>query len=66
MRKRRKTNFAEWLNAKNYLVEAQTQYAQALFQHMYGKIQLAEVVGVEDFPGEVFENSVRLKKPGSK
>jgi len=52
----KKTAFINYKLALNDLIEARNLNALTKFDHLKGKIELAKLMGIEDFPGENFEN----------
>jgi outer membrane protein TolC len=53
-----KTPFAEIKIVLDSLILSETQYESAKYQHMATKLQLADLMGLDDFPGESFEKMV--------
>jgi outer membrane protein TolC len=55
----------KYINFKNTLIElteAQILMEQSKFLHLFNKVELARTIGLEDFPGENFENlAVKIK-----
>ncbi len=51
-----KTIYLNFIEAIEDLVETQTLLQKAMYYHLKTKIDLAKTIGVEDFPGENFEN----------
>ena len=58
-----------FINLKHALEELKTNetyYEESLYSHIEQKIELAKLVGVEDFPGENFENNAKNITGGRK
>lgn len=50
-----KTNFTDYKIALDNFISSQTENENAKFQHLAKKLELADLMGMEDFPGENFE-----------
>ncbi|ATH08629.1 hypothetical protein BIY24_11935 [Halobacteriovorax marinus] len=61
----KRTRYIDFKNTLIELTDAQILLEQSKFLHLLNKIELAKVAGVEDFPGQNFENLKQSKK-GSK
>ncbi|PIK16688.1 TolC family protein [Halobacteriovorax sp. JY17] len=60
---------ARYIDFKNTLIEltdAQILLEQSKFLHLYNKVELATTAGLEDFPGQIFENLTQDFKKGKK
>ena len=54
----RKTSFLNFLHALEDLIDAKVGYLTNKRDHLNRKVQLAAVIGIPDFPGNLFENHV--------
>jgi outer membrane protein TolC len=61
----RKTSFLNFLHSLQDLTSTKVGYLERKRDHLNTKVQLASVVGIPDFPGNLFENHVS-KITGSK
>lgn len=52
----KRTEFVNLKNALNDLTDASVEYSNSLYNQLYYKVELAKLLGVDDFPGEKFEN----------
>lgn len=57
-----KTRFNDYKLALDDFIETKVMYESFLAEHAQQKIQLAKVIGLEDFPGENFEKIVTREK----
>ena len=57
-----KTRFNDYKLALDDYIETKIMYETFLAEHAQQKLQLAKVIGVEDFPGENFEKIVTREK----
>lgn len=57
-----KTRFNDYKLALDDLIETKALYETFLAEHAQQKLQLAKVMGIEDFPGENFEKVVTREK----
>jgi len=51
----RKTSYINFHSVLEELIESEILMENTLFNHLNAKIQMAQVIGIEDFPGENFE-----------
>jgi hypothetical protein len=60
------SNKISFLYFKTYLEElkkTEANFYNILFQHVKYKVELAELIGIDDFPGEKFSNlAIRIIK----
>lgn len=57
-----KTRFNDYKLALDDFIETKVMYETFLAEHAQQKLQLAKVIGIEDFPGENFEKIVTREK----
>ncbi len=57
----RKTSYINFHNALEELIDSEVLKENTLFNHLNAKVQMAQIIGVEDFPGENFER-LAIKK----
>jgi len=57
-----RARFPDFLLALRDLTESEIAYARARFQHLKAKVEMANWTGVEDFPGERFEDLAQKTK----
>ena len=57
----RRTSFLNFLHALEDLTDAKIDHLSTLNSHAIEKVNLARICGVEDFPGDLFENSISKK-----
>ncbi len=62
----KRTKYLDFKNTLIELTDAQILLEQSKFLHLYNKIGLAKTAGVEDFPGQNFENLIQKYKKGKK
>ena len=58
----RKTRFNSYHQALEEMVEARIHFLKIKHRHFEEKILLAEAIGIEDFPEEILENSLKPQK----
>lgn len=58
----KKARFSDFQHALEEKNEARSRYAEMRFEHVKAKVLLARTIGIEDFPGERFENLAIAKK----
>ncbi|MCB9062795.1 MAG: TolC family protein [Halobacteriovoraceae bacterium] len=57
-----KVSFQDYREALDFYIESLIEYDETKFEHFKYKIMLAKTIGIEDFPGENFENMAKSKK----
>lgn len=62
----KRSRYIDFKNTLIELTEAQILLEQSKFLHLFNKIELARTAGVEDFPGQNFENLKQEYKKGKK
>lgn len=55
----RRTIYENFHTALNEMIETEILHVDTLFNHLKEKVELARTVGLEDFPGENFENTAK-------
>ena len=58
----RKTRFSSFHQALEEMVKARIHFYQVKHRHFEEKVFLAEAIGIEDFPEEILQNSLKQKK----
>ena len=59
----RKSSFLNYQTTLEMLVDSEIDHATVLYSHLVEKLELAEVIGLDEFPGESFEELVTEAVP---
>ena len=58
----RKTRFSAFQQALEEMVQAHIHFLNTQYRHFEKKVLLTEAIGIEDFPEEILQNSLKPKK----